>query len=89
MRIGGAFREWDELDFLAAGGMIVLAGSLVALLVPRLRRIEVLFPVGIGAAMMAVAGFGARHSDYGATGGTADDTAAVPLRRPSQTSSFL
>jgi hypothetical protein len=80
MRVGGVFREWDELDFLAAGGMLVLAGSLVSLLVPRFRKVEVLFPMAAGAAMMAVAGFGARHSEYSAIGDKADDTAAASLR---------
>jgi hypothetical protein len=65
MTIGGPFGEWDELDFLAAGGMLVVAGSLAALLVPRFRKLQVLVPIVMGAAMMAAAGFGARHSDYG------------------------
>ena len=53
MKTGGPFGEWDELDFLAVGGMLVMAGSLAALLVPRFRKIEVLLPIGMGAAMMA------------------------------------
>ena len=48
MKTGGPFGEWDELDFLAVGGMLVMAGSLAALLVPRFRKIEVLLPIGIG-----------------------------------------
>jgi len=76
MRIGEAFQEWDELDFLAAGGMLMLAGGLVSLLVPRLRRIEILLPIGAGVAMMAVAGVGARHSDYG-TISDKDDRAPI------------
>ncbi|MBV8507336.1 MAG: hypothetical protein JOZ11_16200 [Alphaproteobacteria bacterium] len=68
MKTGGPFAEWDELDFLAAGGMLVMASSLAALLVPRFRRIEVLFPIAMGAAMMAAAGFAARHSDYSPAG---------------------
>jgi hypothetical protein len=63
MAIGGALREWDELDFLAAGGMLVLTGGVVAPLFPRFRKMAVLFPIAIGAAMMAVAAFGARYSD--------------------------
>jgi hypothetical protein len=82
MRLGEAFREWDELDFLAAGGMLMLAGGLVSLLVPRLRRIEVLFPIGAGVAMMAAAGFGARHGDDG-TISDKDDEAVVA--RPGET----
>jgi hypothetical protein len=50
------------------------------LLVPRFRKVEVLFPMAAGAAMMAVAGFGARHSEYSAIGDKADDTAAASLR---------
>jgi hypothetical protein len=75
MKIGGPFGEWDELDFLAAGGMLVTAGSLAALLLPRFRKIEILFPIAMGAAMMAAAGFGARHSNYGLIGDKEDDTA--------------
>jgi hypothetical protein len=59
----GAFGEWDELDFLAAGGILVAAGSLVALLFPRFRRMGLLFPIAIGAAMMAAAAYGARYSN--------------------------
>ena len=80
MKTGGPFEEWDELDFLAAGGMLVMAGSLAALLIPRFRKIEVLFPIAIGAAMMAAAGFGARHSDYSPTGDREDEAAVAPLR---------
>ncbi|HEX3417187.1 MAG TPA: hypothetical protein VHT21_12400 [Stellaceae bacterium] len=80
MKTGGPFGEWDELDFLAAGGMLVMAGSLAALLVPRFRKIEVLFPIAMGAAMMAAAGFGARHSDYNPTGDREDEAATAPLR---------
>jgi hypothetical protein len=79
MKTGGPFGEWDELDYLAAGGMLVMAGSLAALLVPRFRKIEILFPIAMGAAMMAVAGFGARHSDYAPIRNNEDETAA-PLR---------
>ena len=80
MKTGGPFGEWDELDFLAAGGMLVLTGSLAALLVPRFRKIEVLFPIALGAAMMAAAGFGARYSDYSPTRDREDETATAPLR---------
>lgn len=80
MKTGAPFGEWDELDFLAAGGMLVVAGSLAALLVPRFRKIEVLFPIAMGAAMMAAAGFGARHSDYSPTRDRKDETATAPLR---------
>jgi hypothetical protein len=79
MATGGPFGEWDELDFLAAGGMLVLTGSLAALLVPRFRMVKVLFPIAIGAAMMAAAGFGARHSDRGAISDS-DETPAARLR---------
>jgi hypothetical protein len=80
MKTGGRFREWDELDFLAAGGMLVVAGSLAALLVPRLRKIKVLLPIAIGAAVMAAAGFGARHSDYRVISDKEGDAATAPLR---------
>jgi hypothetical protein len=80
MKTGGPFGEWDELDFLAAGGMLVMAGSLAALLVPRFRKIEVLFPIAMGAAMMAAAGFGARHSDYSPTSDRGDEAATAPIR---------
>ena len=63
MRIGGPFREWDELDFLAATGMLVATGGVVASFFPRLRKIQLLFPIAIGTAMMAVAAFGARYGD--------------------------
>jgi hypothetical protein len=62
MTMGELLREWDELDFLAAGGMLVLTGGVLASLFPRLRKIEVLFPIAIGAAMMAAAAYGARYS---------------------------
>lgn len=78
MRTDGPFREWDELDFLAAGGMLMLAGGLVSLLVPRLRRIETLFPIGAGVAMMAIAGFGARHSHDAATDDRAGEAVIAP-----------
>lgn len=78
MKIDGPFGEWDELDFLAAGGMLVMAGSLAALLVPRFRKLEILFPIAMGVAMMAAAGFGARHSDYGPIKDEEDQTAAAP-----------
>ena len=80
MKTDGPFGEWNELDFLAAGGMLVVAGGLAALLVPRFRKIQVLFPIAMGAAMMAAAGFGARHSDYSPTRGREDETATAPLR---------
>ena len=80
MKTGGPFGEWDELDFLAVGGMLVMAGSLAALVVPRFRKIGVLFPIAMGAAMMAAAGFGARHSDYSPTRKKEDETAAAPLQ---------
>jgi hypothetical protein len=80
MKTGRPFGEWDELDFLAASGMLVMAGSLAALLVPRFRKVGVLFPIAMGAAMMAAAGFGARHSDYSPTRDGEDETATAPLR---------
>jgi hypothetical protein len=80
MKTGGPFGEWDELDYLAAGGMLVMAGSLAALLVPRFRKIEILFPIAMGAAMMAAAGFGARHSDFSPIGNKENETVAAPLR---------
>ena len=80
MKTGGRFGEWDELDFLAASGMLVMAGSLAALLVPRFRKIGVLFPIAVGAAMMAAAGFGARHSDYSPTRDGEDETTTAPHR---------
>jgi hypothetical protein len=79
MKTGGPFGEWDELDYLAAGGMLVMAGSLAALLVPRFRKVQVLFPIAMGAAMMAAAGFGARHSDYSPAREKEDETATAPL----------
>ena len=79
MKTGGPFGEWDELDFLAVSGMLVMAGSLAALLVPRFRKIEILFPIAMGAAMMAAAGFGARHSDYNPAREKEDETATAPL----------
>jgi hypothetical protein len=63
MAIGEVFRDWDGLDVLAVGGMLMTTGGVVASLFPRFRRIELLFPIAIGAAMMAVAAYGARHSD--------------------------
>jgi hypothetical protein len=80
MTIGGPFGEWDELDFLAAGGMLVLTGGIVASLFPSLRKIEVLFPIAIGAAMMATAAYGARYSD-GKTIGDKNDEATYPWLR--------
>jgi hypothetical protein len=68
MAMGEIFREWDEFDVLAVGGMLVTTGSVIAALFPRRRRIGLLFPIAIGAAMMTVAAFGARHSDSGTTG---------------------
>jgi hypothetical protein len=50
------------------------------LLVPRFRKIQVLFPIAMGAAMMAAAGFGARHSDYSPKREKEDETATAPLR---------
>jgi hypothetical protein len=80
MKTAGPFGEWDQLDFLAAGGILVMAGSLAALLVPRFRKIQVLFPIAMGAAMIAAAGFGARHSDYSPKREKEDETATAPLR---------
>ena len=80
MKTGGPLGEWDELDFLAAGGMLVIAGSLAALLVSRFRKIGVLFPIAVGAAMMGAAGFGARHRDYTPTREKEDKTATASLR---------
>jgi hypothetical protein len=50
------------------------------LLVPRFRKIQILFPIAMGAAMMAAAGFGARRSDYSPTREKEDEIAAPPLR---------
>ena len=61
MAIGGALREWDELDFLAAGGMLVMTGSVLVSLFPPLRRMAILLPMAMGAAMMAMAAYGARQ----------------------------
>lgn len=61
MTVGGAFREWDELDFLAAGGMLVVTGSVVASCFPAFRRLGILFPIAVGTAMMAMAAYGARQ----------------------------
>ena len=80
MKTGGPFAEWDELDFLAAGGMLVTAGSLAALLVPRFRKVQVLFPIAMGAAMMAAAGFGARHAGYSPPKEKEEETTTAPLR---------
>jgi hypothetical protein len=63
MAIGEVFRQWDEFDVLAVAGMLALAGGVAAALVPRFRRLELLIPIGIGAAMMTVAAFGARHGE--------------------------
>lgn len=63
MAIGEILREWDEFDVLAVAGMLVTAGGIAAALFPRFRRLKLLVPIGVGAAMMTVAAFGARHSD--------------------------
>jgi hypothetical protein len=72
MTTGGPFEEWDEFDFLAAGGMLVLTGSVVASLFPHFRKIGLLFPIGIGAAMMVVAAYGARYGEGETTTGESD-----------------
>lgn len=72
MAVSEVFREWDELDVLAVGGMLMTTGGIVASLVPRFRRIELLFPIAIGAAMMAVAAYGARHSGAQPISGTVE-----------------
>jgi hypothetical protein len=77
MTTGGPFEEWDEFDFLAAGGMLVLTGGVVAAFFPRFRKIGLLLPIGIGAAMMAMAAYGARYSD-GETSGEESDKANAP-----------
>jgi hypothetical protein len=69
MSTGGPLQEWDEFDFLAAGGILITSGSVVASLFPACRKIEILFPIAIGVAMMAIAAFGARHGDGAATRG--------------------
>ncbi|HYZ40696.1 MAG TPA: hypothetical protein VE687_08725 [Stellaceae bacterium] len=69
MAMGEIFLEWDEFDVLAVGGMLVTTGGVVAALFPRLRRIGLLIPIAIGAAMMTVAAFGARHGDGGTGAG--------------------
>ena len=69
MAVSEVFREWDGLDVLAVGGMLMTTGGVVASLVPRFRRIELLFPIAIGAAMIAVAAYGARHSNAETIGG--------------------
>jgi hypothetical protein len=61
MPAGGSMKEWDELDFIAAGGMLFMAGSAVASLFPPLRRVWMLAPVAIGVGLMAIAAFGARR----------------------------
>ena len=63
MAMGEIFREWDGLDVLAVSGMLVASGGVIASLLPRCRRIELLFPIAIGTAMIAVAAYGARYSD--------------------------
>ncbi|MBV8773018.1 MAG: hypothetical protein JO166_11935 [Deltaproteobacteria bacterium] len=62
MRSGGPFQEWDQFDFLAVTGMLAVTGSIVASFFPRLRKIQLLFPIAIGTAMMVVAGYGARYA---------------------------
>jgi hypothetical protein len=61
MKVGGVFREWDGLDYLAAGGMLISTGSVIAALFPSLRKLGNLFPLAIGAAMIATAAYGARR----------------------------
>lgn len=61
MKDAGLFREWDELDFLGAGGMLMITASAVASLIPPLRKMAILLPIALGAAMMAAAGYGARQ----------------------------
>ena len=65
MEIAEMFREWDVFDVLAVAGMLAMAGGTAATLLPRFRRLELLIPIGIGAAMMTVAAFGARHGGIG------------------------
>jgi hypothetical protein len=72
MAVSEVFREWDGLDVLAVGGMLMTTGGVVASLVPRFRRIELLFPIAIGAAMMTAAAFGARHSTAETISGTVE-----------------
>jgi UDP-N-acetylmuramyl pentapeptide phosphotransferase/UDP-N-acetylglucosamine-1-phosphate transferase len=61
MKVGEAFREWDGLDYLAAGGMLISTGSMVAVLFPSLRKLRTLFPLAVGAAMIMTAAYGARR----------------------------
>jgi hypothetical protein len=61
MPVGGSIKEWDELDYIAAGGMLFMAGSVIASLYPPLRKLWMLAPIAIGAGMMAVAAYGARQ----------------------------
>jgi hypothetical protein len=60
MPVGGLVEEWDHLDFIGAGGMLVTTGGVIASLFPALRKIWILAPIGIGVGMMAIAAYGAR-----------------------------
>jgi hypothetical protein len=61
MPVGGSIKEWNDLDFLAAGGMLFMTGSVTASLFPPLRKLWVLAPIAIGAGMVAIAAYGARQ----------------------------
>jgi hypothetical protein len=61
MKYSVIFGEWDELDFLAAGGMLIMTGSVIASLFSPLRKIGILLPAALGAAMIATAGYSARR----------------------------
>jgi len=49
MPVGGLIEEWDHLDFIGAGGMLITTGGVIAFtLFPALRKIWILAPIGIG-----------------------------------------
>ena len=60
MPVGEFIGQWDYLDFIGAGGMLVTTGAVIAPLFPALRRIWILAPIGIGVGMMAIAAYGVR-----------------------------
>lgn len=53
--------DWDQLDFLAAFGVVLLIIGFVLTFVPNLRPGGILFP--IGGILMAVAAYGAKRKD--------------------------
>jgi hypothetical protein len=60
MPVGGLIEEWDHLDFIGAGGILVTTGGVLASLCPALRKTWILAPIAIGVGMMALAAYGAR-----------------------------